>query len=587
MLVIVLHGPCGTAGTGNVLSVGQNAFGLERGGRAIRPRRPSGASGIGVQKSIATADEGEVLARGGLRQGEPLALGGRKKFLGDYLAVGISLSLMSLRPLVFIPIITSWMGRDAYGVWAQVLVTSMFLSPVLTLRLMSALTRFLAGSHNDRDISRAYLFSVFTVACMSGLVLLTTGLLPETISQAVYGNGELTHFVWPGMIFACCVALFAMLSTYFCTIGRQFTYSIFVSTKILGECALMLLLGPRGDMALCIYALSGWVLLIALIILAVIIARHGWARPSLAGFPGIWRFAFWMFLTQWLFFGASHASRYVIVALLGLEGVAVYMVAFQLANIIGLVSAPNQMVLLPALSKHWNAGKPEQARPVIRLAFLVQAVLGLAVLAMMQQLARPLILGLTRGKLVPAPALVFCLCAGVFLYGVFQLSEMAFRMTRRFAWLQVIIAAGALANIGLSLLLIPHLGLLGAGLGYLAAMTVMVVPAYLIAFRVFGAGIDLVRTLKAAALAGLVYLALMPIHLIPVGNIAKLALGVCITGVTFVAGFLLLRIYRLGELRALWARLRNGRKDQAAPLEGEAPATEPPPDADLDGERQC
>ena len=515
-----------------------------------------------------------------------MALGGRKKFLGDYLAVGLSLSLMSLRPLVFIPVITRWMGIEAYGVWAQVGVTAMFLSPVLTLVLMSALTRFLAGSHSDRDISRCYLFSVLIVAGMSALVLLVTALMPRTISQAIYGDESLTRYVWPGMVFACCSALSSMPVTYFCTVGKQVTYSIFRSVDILGQCALVLLLGTQGGISLCIYALSGWLFLLTLIVLAVIVARHGWAWPSLAGFPGLWRFAFWMLLTQWLFFGATSASRYVIVAMMGLEGVAVYMVAFQVANITGMVAGPNQLVLLPALSAYWNAGKPENARPVIRLAFLVQAVLGLSVLAMMQQLAEPLILGLTSRGYVPAPAMVFCLCAAVFLCGVLQLSEMAFRMTRRFAWLQVIIAGGGLVNIALVLLLIPHLGLLGAALGYLASMTVMTIPAYLIAVRVFGAGADLVRTLKAAALAGLVYLALVPIHSIPVGNIAKLLLGVCIAGVTFVAGFLLLRIYGLGEFRAMWAQLRR-RRDEAAPLQAEALAAETLSDPNLDGGRQC
>ena len=515
-----------------------------------------------------------------------MALGGRKKFLGDYLAVGLSLSLQSLRPLVFIPVITGYMGTEAYGVWAQVVVTSAFLSPILTLMFMSALTRFLAGSHNDRDVSRTYLFSVLIVAGMSAVVLFLTGLVPGAVSQLVFGDASLTPYVWAGMVFACCSALSFMLSTYFCTVGKQVTYSIFRSVEILGQCVLILLLGPRGGIALCIYALSGWLLVLALIVLAVIIARHGWARPSLAGFPGLWRFAFWMLLTQWLFFAASSASRYVIVAMMGLEGVAVYMVAFQVANITGMVASPNQLVLLPPLSAYWNAGQPERARPLIRLAFLVQAVLGLSAVAMMQQLAEPLILGLTRRGFVPAPALVFCLSGGVFLCGWYNLSEMAFRMTRRFAVLQVIIAAGGLVNIGLSFLLIPRLGLLGAGLAYFVSMTVLTVPAYLIAFRAFGAGADLVRTLKAAALAGLVYLALVPIHSIPVGNIAKLVLGVCIAGVTFVAGFLLLRIYGLGELRAMWAQLRR-RRDEAAPLEANALAAEALSDANLDGGRQC
>ena len=504
----------------------------------------------------------------------------RKKFLGDYLAVGLSLALQSLRPLVFIPIITNCMGIEAYGVWAQVMVTALLLSPILTLMFMSALTRFLAGSRDDRDISRTYLFSVLVVLGMSAVVLFLTGLLPGAVSRLVFGDASLTPYVWAGAAFSCCSALSSMLVTYFSTIGRQGTYSLYRSAETLGQCALVFLLGPRGDISLCIYALSGWMLLIAVVILAVIVTRHGWARPSLAGFPGLWRFALWMLLTQWLFFAASSASRYVIVALMGLGGAAVYMVALQIANITGMVAAPNQLVLLPPLSACWNAGQPERARPLIRLAFTVQAVLGLSALATMQQLARPLIMGLTHRGIVPAPALVFCLSGGVFLYGWFQLSEMAFRMTHRFAVLQVIIAAGGLLNITLALLLVPRLGLLGAGLAYMGSMAVLTVPAYLIARRVFGAGADLVRTLKAVTLAVLVYLALAPVHLIPSGNVTRLLLGVCVAGVTFVAGFLLLRIYRVDELRTLWMRLRSPDQD---PLRADALGAGAPPDPALDG----
>jgi O-antigen/teichoic acid export membrane protein len=506
--------------------------------------------------------------------------GGRKRFLGDYLAVGLSLSLQSLRPLVFIPVITNCMGVEAYGVWAQVMVSALLLSPILTLMFMSALTRFLAGSRSDRDISRTYLASVLIVAGMSAVVLFLTGLAPATVSQLVFGDAALTRYVWAGVAFACCSALCAMLVTYFSTVGRQGTYSLYRSAETLGQCALVLLLGTGGDLSLCIYALSAWMLLIGLIALAVIIRRHGWAWPSLAGFPGLWRFAMWMLLTQWLFFGASSASRYVIVAMMGLQGAAVYMVALQIANITGMVAAPNQLVLLPRLSACWNAGQPERARPLIRLAFTVQAVLGFSAVAMMQQLAQPLIMGLTNRGVVPAPALVLCLSGGVFLYGWFQLSEMAFRMTHRFAGLQVIIAGGGLLNITLALLLIPRLGLLGAGLAYAGSMVVLSVPAYLIAYRVFGAGADLARTLKALVLAGLIYLVLAPLHLLAVGNVTHLLLGVFITVVTFVAGFLLLRIYRLDELRTLWTRLRNPRHE---PLGAAAPTTGAPSTPPLDG----
>lgn len=512
-----------------------------------------------------------------------MAFAGRRKFLGDYLAVGLGLSLQSLRPLVFIPIITNYMGIEAYGVWAQVVVTAMFLSPILTLMFMSALTRYLAGSHTDHDISRTYLFSVLVVAGMSALILLLTALGPGAVSRLVFGDVALTPYVGPCVAFACCSALLSMLATYFCTVGRQVTYALFRSAEILGQCALVFLLGPRVGISLCIYALSGWMFLVALVVLAVIVARHGIARPSVSGFPGMWRFAFWMLLAQLLFFAAGSAGRYVIVAMMGLESVAVYMVALQVAHIIGMVAAPNQLVLLPPMSAYWNSGQPERARPLIRLAFLVQAVMGLSAVAMMQQLAQPLISTMTRRGFLPAPALVFCLSGGVFLYGWFQLSEMAFRMTHRFAALQVIIAAGSLVNIALALLLIPRLGLLGAGLAYLGSMTVLAVSAYVIAFRALGAGADLAVTIKAGILAVLIYLALAPLNQLPLSNVARLALGVFVSGVTFVAGTLLLRIYRLADLRSISTLLRSPRQESPPQFQAEALAADVLSDRSVEG----
>src|SRR5690554_4165785 len=122
---------------------------------------------------------------------------GRGKFLKDYLAVGISLSLFSLKPLVFIPIITTYMGKEAYGVWSQVLLTTLFLGPVLTLRLMSALSRFLAGSRDDTAISGAYLFAVLIVFGMSAIVFGVSLGMPSHLSQLIYGDQTLTQYVVP------------------------------------------------------------------------------------------------------------------------------------------------------------------------------------------------------------------------------------------------------------------------------------------------------------------------------------------------------------------------------------------------------
>lgn len=486
---------------------------------------------------------------------------GRKKFLKDYIAVGLSLSLQSLRPLVFIPIIIKYMGKEAYGVWAQVLVTSMFLGPFLTLRFMSALTRYLAGSQNNRDISRAYLFSVVVVGGMSVIMFGLTALFPTAISDIVFGDASLTDYVWAGMVYACCSAMLSMVVTYFYTMGRQTTYSILRAVEIVGECGLMivpiLLMGPWRDVSQCIYTLAGWQGTVATMILATIVRRHGWSRPSVRGFEGLWQFSMWMLVMHVLFFAAGRASRYFVVRLLGLDGIAHYAVAFQIASIVGMVAAPVQMVMLPTLSAHWNNGKPELARPVVRLALLVQTFLGLTMLATIQQLSGPLILGLTHKSVVPDSILVFCLTMGVWLNGIFTICEMAFRMVQRFLPLQIIIFLGGVVNIVLALWLIPPYGLVGAGVAYVSSMAVITGPTYYLSAKIFGVGADWIRSGKIVILAIAIYVALLPVHWMPAGNLTKVIGGGVLALVMTIVLFFALRIYSWGELLALRDRFRR------------------------------
>ena len=473
---------------------------------------------------------------------------GSRQYLSSYLLVGISSLASILRPLVLIPIVTRTLGKEAYGIWAQTVVTALFLAPVLTLRLMTALTRYLAGSTDGRDLSRCYLYGTVLVVVTSALTLGITWLVCPGIAWFVFGDSSLVRYVWPGMAYACACSLATMVNSYYYTVGRQASYSLLNVLLSVGDCLLMFWFAPAGQIETCIYALAGWQVAVSVGTLGIIVRRHGWAWPAVSGFPGLWKYALWMLLSHWVFFAAGQGNRYVVVGLLGLELTAVYVIAVQVSHVLSLVSMPNQFVLMPMISAHWNTGRLELARPVIRMAYLVFALLGFPVMAAIQQLGEPLVALLSGKGYVASPVLLLLLTGAVLVMGFVDIFSMAFRMSRELARYQVIGLIAGFLNLGLPFLLIPTLGLVGVGISFFLAAGVMAVLTYRTSIRIFGIGMDWGRTAKAAGLGVLVYLALMPLSWLALGSLSKLILGAAITVAVSIAGFFVLRVSSLADI---------------------------------------
>jgi len=220
-------------------------------------------------------------------------------------------------------------------------------------------------------------------------------------------------------------------------------------------------------------------------------------------------------------------------------------------------------VLMPMLSAHWNANRPDLARPILRVAYLLAILFGAVGLGAIMQLGTPLILALSNKSFLASPMLLLLMGVGVLIQGVQVISALSYTMTRKVVMYQFIGLLGAVLNVGLSFVLIPSLGLVGAGIAFLAAFLFPQALIYMNSVRVFGVGLDWVRSAKSAVLGVIVYFALWPVNWLPVGNIAKVGIGIGLMVPVAGLGFFALRIYRLGELKALVAQARGGRAGRA------------------------
>jgi O-antigen/teichoic acid export membrane protein len=384
-----------------------------------------------------------------------------------------------------------------------------------------------------------------------------TWLLPGPIAHLVFGKSSLTQYVWPAAMFFSSSAFFSMLIAYNTATGKQVLYAVHRSLMNLGSLVVVYLVARRHGVAACITAMTVWQTSLTACLLVEIIARHGWSGIKVCGFPGMYKYAFWIMLTHWVFFLVGYGNRYVILQLAGLEQLAVYSLAMQFATLITLTGAPNDFVLTPMVSAHWNLGQRERARPLIRLAYLIIALLAFPLVGGLQWLGDPLTLVLARKDFLPPALLLLTLTLGTTADGFSLVSATAFRMANRLDQFLLIGVITAGVSIGLCFLLIPTMGILGAGLAYCLATVGSTVAAYVVSVRILGVGLDWLRTAKGAVLGLLVYLALAPVMWLPISSLAKLIAGSAVLAVVTVVGFFLLRIYRLNEVLAIVRNLRR------------------------------
>jgi O-antigen/teichoic acid export membrane protein len=212
--------------------------------------------------------------------------------------------------------------------------------------------------------------------------------------------------------------------------------------------------------------------------------------------------------------------------------------------------------------------------PDARRVFSAVTTYGVAALALMTAClaatARDLLDVVTRGQFVGASGVVAWTAVGVFFYGTYLLTSIGLNITRQTQYYPVSTAAGAAANIGLNVLLIPPYGIIGAAWANAAAYALQAAIAFALSQRLYPVRYEGGRLARAIAAAAFGYLAAASLPGMPSPA------GVPVRAVTVMAVMAALLwstgFFRADELRELNALRR--RLSRAAPVTTPPEATE-------------
>jgi len=468
--------------------------------------------------------------------------------------IGAIQSLSKLRGLIIVPIMLRSFGAHGFGVWVQSILLVSLLSGISQGSLHAALLRYLPGANQMRRNEVVWNGLAWVATCslaMATVVAIFGGVAAERFlalpSDLLWGVGALV--------------LLRSLAQYVSNIcradnqGRRF--AILDLVPMLTELVAVVIAAVM-DTSLTF----GLTLMVAIetiyvaILMVWALRPFSWVRPTWASLVPLLRYSLPGIPISVSSFLLSFADRYVIGATLGATAVGLYSAAYALASLPTFLTKPIIVQLLPAAAAAWNAGDHAGAVKFLRDNTRLYSVLGLPVVVGIA-IVGPDVLRLMGGGAHGewSVGLLVSVGAGAWVYGLLLLALHGYHLQERMASTAWNFLSAAALNLTLNFILLPLMGVVGAGIATTVAYAAVFVPVALKLKKTMGPILDWVSLAKAtvaAASMGAV------IWYIPHTRYAGLVLTVSVGVIVYTAFSFLLGLVSKSDAQRLSKRLVKG-----------------------------
>ena len=393
-----------------------------------------------------------------------------RRLVRDVSLAGTADALKILRVLVVLPLLSKSLGVEAYGVWTQLKVNSIFLGSLASLGMGTAVLRFLSGEHRSASIREGF-NSALGASVAGTLVFAAVPLLrPRLAASIMFGNPEFSVFVAATGLYLVLDVVDLLLMAYLRASRQMGFHLTAIAIEVAGEVTVVwTMVAERRDLASVVFGIIGWKALVVLSKLARTWHQVGVAWPRASIIRTYLSFGVPLALSGLGYLIVNYGDRYFISFFLGTGSVGVYAAAYAVGGLTIVLCTPIDYVMYPAIAAEWNQGHILEATRRVEMmlrwlvVFLVPILAGLAVLA------RPILMTVSTEEVASAAPIAVLVAAGfvIFYFGI--VGERVLVLANRPGTVTVIYAGLALVNAGLNAILIPRLGLMGAAEATLAS----------------------------------------------------------------------------------------------------------------------
>jgi O-antigen/teichoic acid export membrane protein len=426
-----------------------------------------------------------------------------QKFAKDVFIIGIANALVALSGIIFMPLITKTLGAHDYGIWAQVQVTISLVLVFVGLGLPPAMLRFLPAKTDRGEIQEDF-YSIFCLVFLAALIVSIIWIAAADFIAGAFFDGATVIVRITGLII-----LVWSLDQVFLALFRAFRqmkrYALFTIANTYVQVGLIayLVLNGHGVLSIVIAVLAIRAV-VFIILLFLIKSQIGIKRPHFSRVKGYLTFGLPtipLHIASWVI---SSSDRYVVGYFLGVASVGVYSAGYAIGQIPVMFATVLTFVLPPALSKLYDEGRMEEVKTHLRyslkylLAVTIPFVCGAVILA------EPVLRVFSTAEIAAEGYFVVPLIAlSVLFYCVNSVIYFILGLAKKTKVLGAIFIIAALVNLGLNILVVPHLGIVGAAITTLIAYGLALGLTTYFSFKEFKFPIDwrfIIKSLIASAI---------------------------------------------------------------------------------------
>jgi len=252
-----------------------------------------------------------------------------------------------------------------------------------------------------------------------------------------------------------------------------------------------------------------------------------------------------------LYWMVNSSDRYVIVHYLVLEQAGIYSAAYRLGQVLKLLVQPISFVLLPLVSRMWEAGQKDLAGRYMAQSLKYYVLLAAPASAGLIIIGSSLLRFLGTGAFSVSQGLIAALVVGIFFVGLYQIYVYVLFLRERTKLLPMIFLLVATLNLGLNILIVPIIGILGAALTTCLSYFVQFVAVYWYAKRLFRIPVQVTTIVKSMVSAGVMYVALI---LIPSRTVLEAMIKIPVGAGIYLVLMLFLKGIDKEELRRIFSQ---------------------------------
>jgi O-antigen/teichoic acid export membrane protein len=407
-----------------------------------------------------------------------------RKFFRNAGVMAVAELIARLKGAIVLPILTRHLGPLDFGVWSQVSMIALLLSPLLSLGSEQGMLRILPGLPFEKQYR---MFLAWIVTAVGGAAIFAALLIlaSSPISAIIFADVEYKRFVvlTAASLFTTLLPNAARAWLRIQNDGNTLAAAT-VAQAVLGIAAVLGAIGLGAGVYGLVLLTLGADLLLGLILLALIVRRSAWLAPDFSILRPSIRFGLPLLPAAYAIWGLNWMDRLFLVHYQTLEAIGIYSAAYGLGYLIIQVFVNPIWALYPnSVAELHNRGDSAGVDRLLHTISYGILVLSVPAIAGLWILCEPIMTVVAGPAFRPGAPVMPVVALAYLFHMLASFGDVAVGLAYRQHLATASTVVAMIANGCLNFLLVPRFGIMGAALATLGAFFVQLVFSTLMASR--------------------------------------------------------------------------------------------------------